>query len=127
MLTASCHCGTVKVSVPRKPRTLTNCNCSMCRRYGVLWAYYKDSDVQLDAPEGAIDRYDWGRKSQDFIRCKTCGCVIQWKKKEVGPKTWTGVNARNFSPEAIGKAKILLLDGADTWKYIKWSAPSSEA
>jgi hypothetical protein len=42
MLTASCHCGAVMVQVPRKPRSLTNCNCSMCRRYGVLWAYYKD-------------------------------------------------------------------------------------
>ena len=48
MLTASCHCGAVQVCVPRKPRSLTNCNCSICRRYGVLWAYYKDSEVQLD-------------------------------------------------------------------------------
>ena len=126
MLKASCHCGAVSVEVPRKPRTLTNCNCSMCRRYGVLWAYYKDSEVKLEAEPNAVDRYEWGRKSQDFIRCKTCGCVMQWKKKVVGPKTWTGVNARNFDPEAIGKAKILLLDGADTWKYIKQS-PSSEA
>jgi hypothetical protein len=96
----------------------------MCRRYGVLWAYYKDSDVKLVASPNAVDRYDWGRKSQDFIRCKTCGCVMQWKKKVVGPKSWTGVNARNFYPKTIGNAKILLLDGADTWKYIKLPQPS---
>ena len=57
MLTASCHCGAVKVQVPRKPRRLTNCNCSICRRYGVLWAYYKDADVQLTASPGATDDY----------------------------------------------------------------------
>ena len=118
MLAATCHCGAVKVEVPRKPRTLTNCNCSMCRRYGVLWAYYKDADVSLIAPAGSIDNYSWGRNTQRFIRCKSCGCVMQWKKFEVGPSSWTGVNARNFEPSALGPVKIRLLDGADSWKYI---------
>ena len=92
----------------------------MCRRYGVLWAYYKDEEVKLTADPDAIDRYAWGKKSQDFIRCKTCGCVMQWKKKAVGPETRSGVNARNFDPDALGAVKILLLDGADTWTYIDW-------
>ena len=118
MLTANCHCGQVQVQVPRKPRSLTNCNCSMCRRYGVLWAYYKESEVRLIAEPGATDEYDWGRKTQRFIRCKTCGCVMQWKKYNIGSKTWTGINARNFEPEALGNVKIRLLDGANTWKYI---------
>ena len=46
MLTATCHCGAVRVDVPRKPRRLTSCNCSICRRYGTLWAYYKVSRGQ---------------------------------------------------------------------------------
>ena len=118
MLTASCHCGAVKVQVPRKPRSLTNCNCSICRRYGVLWAYYKDAEVQLVADPGTTDEYIWGHKSQRFIRCKACGCVMQWKKFEVGERTHTGVNARNFEPSALGTVKIRLLDGAETWKYV---------
>ena len=118
MLTATCHCGQVQVQVPRKPRSLTNCNCSICRRYGVLWAYYGDSEVRLIAEPDATDEYDWGPKTQRFIRCKTCGCVMQWKKYSIGSKTWTGVNARNFEPEALGNVKIRLLDGANTWKYV---------
>lgn len=31
MLTATCHCGAVRVEVPRRPRSLTNCNCSTSR------------------------------------------------------------------------------------------------
>ena len=118
MLKASCHCGAVSVEVPRKPRTLTNCNCSMCRRYGVLWAYYKDSDVKLVASSNTVDRYDWGRKSQDFIRCKTCGCVMQWKSLTVDANSSTGVNARNFEPSIMGKVPVRLLHGADTWEYL---------
>ena len=118
MLTATCHCGAVKVQVPRKPRSLTSCNCSICRRYGTLWAYYKDADVELIAGRGATDDYIWGDKSQKFIRCKNCGCIMQWKKLQINEATDTGVNARNFEPSELGTVKIRVLDGAKTWKYI---------
>lgn len=118
MLTGTCHCGAVAIEVPRRPRGLTNCNCSICRRYGVLWAYYRDSQVRLVAEPGATDEYAWGRRSQRFIRCRTCGCVMQWKKFVTGADTWTGVNARNFEPSALGDVRIRLFDGADSWKYI---------
>lgn len=118
MLSATCHCGAVKVEVPRRPRSLTNCNCSMCRRYGVLWAYYKDKDVKLIAAADATDSYSWGPNTQKFIRCKTCGCVMQWRKHVLGDQTWTGVNARNFDPDELGDVRIRLLDGAKTWRYL---------
>ena len=118
MLTATCHCGAVKVEVPREPETLTECNCSICRRYGVLWAYYGDVEVTLTAAPDATDDYVWGDKTQKFIRCKHCGCVMQWKKFARDADTWTGVNARNFEPPIVGKVKVSLLDGADTWEYI---------
>ena len=118
MLTATCHCGAVKVEVPRKPRSLTDCNCSICRRYGTRWAYYKDADVRLVARAGATHEYIWGEGTQKFIRCATCGCVMQWKKLVVGPTTNTGVNARNFDPAALGQVRVRLLDGAKTWRYI---------
>jgi len=118
MLTATCHCGAVKVEVPRKPRSLTSCNCSICRRYGALWAYYKDADVRLVAPPRAVDDYIWGDKSQKFIRCSTCGCVMQWKKLGVDPGANAGVNARNFAPAEWGTVRVRRLDGAHTWKYL---------
>src|SRR5437763_8152672 len=37
MLSATCHCGSVRIHVRRAPRTVTHCNCSICRRYGALW------------------------------------------------------------------------------------------
>ena len=118
MLSASCHCGAVQVQVPRKPRSVTNCNCSICRRYGVLWAYYNDADVRLSASPGATDEYVWGDKLLKFIRCKACGCVMQWKSLDVRDGTRTGVNARNFEPSALGAVRIRLLDGANTWKFV---------
>ena len=122
MLTATCHCGAIKVEVPREPASVTDCNCSICRRYGVRWAYYKDAEVTLTtAPdlETATDDYVWGDKSLKFIRCKQCGCVMQWKSLTGDAETSTGVNARNFEPSIMSKVPVRRLDGADTWEYIE--------
>jgi hypothetical protein len=118
-LTATCHCGNVKVTVARKPDVLTSCNCSICRRYGALWAYYRESEVQLVAGPGTTDDYSWGERSQRFVRCSRCGCVMQWRKLSVDADSRTGVNARNFDPLVIAGVKVRLLDGADTWQYIE--------
>ena len=112
MLSAKCHCGAVQVSIPRRPRTITNCNCSICRRYGVLWAYYKEDTVQVAAESGTTDSYSWGRKALRFVRCKACGCIINWERVVPIPGSKMGINARLFDPEQLGDVRIKLLDGA---------------
>jgi len=118
MPTAICHCGAVRVEVPRKPRRLTNCNCSICRRYGTLWAYYKMSEVRVVNAPGATSEYSWGDKALRFVRCATCGCITHWEHIQPTETSKIGVNARNFDPALIGSVRIRRLDGASTWKYL---------
>jgi hypothetical protein len=118
MLAGSCHCGAVRVEVPRRPRSLTDCNCSICRRYGVLWAYYRASAVRIICEAGATDAYSWGRKALSFRRCATCGCIINWVRVRPRKENYMGVNARNFDPGVLASARIRRLDGAATWKYL---------
>ncbi len=58
MVEASCHCGAVRLQVDDAPAEVTDCNCSICRRYGVLWAYYAPGQVRIAG--GATDIYMWG-------------------------------------------------------------------
>ncbi|MGE5169686.1 MAG: GFA family protein [Rudaea sp.] len=118
MLTATCHCGAVRVDIPRKPRTLTSCNCSICRRYGALWAYFRRRDVAVHARRGVLARYAWGDKSLAFVRCATCGCVTHWEPMRPTMKSRMGVNARNLDPAGIARVRVRHLDGASTWKYL---------
>jgi len=118
VLVASCHCGAVKIQIPRRPRTLTDCNCSICRRYGTRWAYFKAADVKIEAKRGATASYAWGDKSLQFVRCKHCGCVTHWEAVRPGPNSRIGVNTRNFDPSQLGQVRVRLLDGADTWKFL---------
>lgn len=117
MLSGACHCGAVKVVVPRRPDDLTNCNCSICRRLGTLWAYYPVDDVRIEAAPDAIEDYIWGDKTLRIVRCRNCGCVTHWQPLQPKPGGKMGVNARIFEPEALGTPRIRLLDGADTWRF----------
>lgn len=117
-ITGSCHCGTVRVTIPRAPKQLTNCNCSLCRRIGGLWCYYLVDEVKIDAPPDAMESYIWGDRTLRTVRCRHCGSVTHWSPLERKDDSKMGVNARIFTPEAIGDVKIRLFDGADTWRFI---------
>jgi len=118
MLSATCHCGALSVTIPRPPLSLTNCNCSVCRRYGTLWAYYDAAEVTVTAAPGATAAYAWGDRSLRFVRCATCGCVTHWEAIDPGRGSRMGVNARNFDAIALGSVKIRLPDGAGTEEYL---------
>jgi hypothetical protein len=117
LIEASCHCGAIRIELPRKPRTLTECNCSICRRYGTRWAYYEGSNVGIQAPRGGLDSYAWGEKNIRFMRCRRCGCVMYWQGTRK-PRGRMGVNMRNVQPEALAGVRVRHLDGASTWKFL---------
>jgi len=117
-LTAVCHCGTVRIHVRQAPRTLTRCNCSICRRYGALWAYYKPSSVRIEAPPNGLMRYAWNRQIRDYHRCRKCGCVTHYTYRKKNVWNTVGVNASNFDPEIAAAARVRHLDGAKSWKMI---------
>jgi hypothetical protein len=118
MLVATCHCGAVSVRIPRAPESITNCDCSICRRYGTLWMYYRSSEVRVDAAQGATAAYAWGRRSIRFVRCNACGCVTHWEPAVPERGDRMGINARLFDPAQLGPVRIRRLDGAVTEQYL---------
>lgn len=108
---ASCHCGDVTIRLAAAPAEVTDCNCSLCRKYGVLWAYYPTSDI-LASPDPALtDTYASGGKNVDFHRCKRCGCITHWEPRRKTRTTW-GINARLLPVEVLASASIKKRDGA---------------
>jgi hypothetical protein len=118
MLNASCHCGTVRLEVSHKPRRLTDCNCSICRRYGALWAYYSHKTFRVVAGSDAIEKYIWGDGILEFCHCRICGCVTHHQRSQKRPDGTVGVNVRMMEPEVIAAVRIRRLDGASSWKYL---------
>lgn len=116
-LVATCHCGSVRLTLAAGPAEVTDCNCSICRRYGVLWAYYPPAEVAVEAAE-ATDTYQWDDETIAFHRCRRCGCVSHWSALDPSRNLTMGVNARLLPPEALDGVRVRRLDGAVTETYL---------
>lgn len=114
---ATCHCGQVSIVLPRAPDVIVQCNCSLCRRYGVLWAYYDAAELTGLPGADATDTYAWNGKHVDFHRCRNCGCVTHWAPRSATRQT-RGINARLLPEDVITAARLRHKDGAGSGKYL---------
>lgn len=102
---AVCHCGAVEIEVAYAPPTVWDCNCSICRRLGTLWAYYQTSEVRILSDAGATELYQTGPKRLEFHSCKTCACTTHWAHVDkTHPRM--GINARLMDYDVINAASI---------------------
>jgi hypothetical protein len=111
----SCHCGAVRYTVTSAPEVVTNCNCSICRRIGGLWAYYSPTQVRI---EGPTSFYKWGDKMLELHHCETCGCTTHWEPVDKSYDRM-GLNARMMDPRILAGARVRHFDGADTWTVLR--------
>ncbi len=110
MLIATCHCGSVRIEVDLPPTDLNQCHCSICRRYGTLWAYYDHEQVRLLSQSDATEVYRWGDRELDFHRCHSCGCVTHWTSNDDSVRHMA-INARMLDPADIAEVPIRQSDG----------------
>jgi hypothetical protein len=112
MLEGVCHCGGVRWEYDAQPEGATACNCTVCRRYGVLWIYgYEGEGVRVT---GETRSYRRGT-AIDFHFCGTCGCMAFYRatRLEAGGRRKIAVNVRLSEPETVGHIPIDHFDGLD--------------
>ena len=112
MLEGKCHCGSVSWRLATAPDSATACNCTVCRRYGSLWAYgYIGHDIHASEGTATYRRADGG--AIDFHFCSHCGCLTHYiatTASEDG-RHWTAVNLRMTEPGPIADFPIDHFDG----------------
>ena len=114
MTQGSCHCGAVRLTLAHLPSEVTECDCTVCHRLGVLWAYYEPAEAIV---EGATDTYARGPRTIDFHRCRTCGCTTHWAPVARDPNRM-GINARLLPRRVLAAARRRRLDGWITEAYL---------
>jgi hypothetical protein len=128
MVRAACHCGTVRITLDPAPSWVLDCNCSICRRYGTLWAYTWDflgkRSLRATLIQGtdALEPYIWGDREIGFWRCKMCGCVTHHTALNE-PAKIRGVNARIFVDFDPASVTIHRSDNAHTGRF--WTRPDA--
>ena len=101
MIEAACHCGAVRLTAPKAPDTVTECNCSICRRLGARWAYYSPAEVGLPKP-GSTQPYVWGDRMLAFHRCRSCGVTTHWQSLD-GAQERMAINSVVQGSAAVDK------------------------
>lgn len=110
MIEGSCHCGAVTWRFEGEPDGATACNCTVCRRYGALWAYdFEDEGIKVTGPTKAYVR---GR-AIGFHFCPECACITHWRGLIANSdgRRRVAVNLRLAEPDAVAEIPIDHFDG----------------
>lgn len=120
MLTGHCHCGNIQITADHTPETVTECNCSICHRYGVRWAYFTAAQVNIEVRDTPTVCYRWGDQMIDFHHCPSCGCVTHYTgvSETQNPGDRVAVNSRLCPIEQTQDIRIRHFDGAEQFKYL---------
>ena len=118
LLQGSCHCGSVRITLPTTPEKANKCNCSICRRLGAVWVYYEFGTVEIEGHPQSTAEYIWGDKTLRTVHCRTCGCVTHWEPLGPKPGARHGVNLNNFDARLQDSVQVRRIDGADTWAFL---------
>lgn len=113
---ATCHCGAIVIALAEAPSEITQCNCSLCRSYGVIWTYVDAEQISVPA-NLRTDTYAWNGRHVDFHRCSACGCVTHWTPKDA-KRSDRGINANLLPADALQSARLRHRDGAGTGEYL---------
>lgn len=114
MIKGSCLCGALHWTLDGVPDGATACNCTACRRYGVLWAYdYENEGIKVFGPSKAFVR----GTALEFHFCPECGCMAFWRglRLDERGRRRIAVNLRLAEPEAVAAIPIDHFDGFDTF------------
>ena len=110
-LTASCHCGKATIRLPRRPDSVTQCNCTLCSKTGFRGVYFSSDELVID---GEFDSYIRSDLQQAYLsnhRCKTCGIVTHWTPLTDPPHERVGVNARLLDEGLLDGVPVQQVDG----------------
>ena len=118
VITGVCHCGDAHWTFSGDPGSATACNCTLCRRYGALWAYdYEGERISISGPSTAYTRIGKADPKLEIRFCPRCGCVLCWRGLELDAagRRRIAVNLRLAPPDAVAALPIDHFDGLDTF------------
>ncbi|MEO1028660.1 MAG: aldehyde-activating protein [Pseudomonadota bacterium] len=118
VLSASCHCGSVQISLSERPAFVNDCNCSLCQSTGGIWGYFSTSVVAVHGITSSYTRRDYDEPGVQIHFCDVCGNTTHWTLTEQflsknGPIDQMGVNMRLFDTSDLEGVEVRFPDGAN--------------
>jgi hypothetical protein len=108
----SCHCGKVAFEAEGEIQGATACNCSICRRKGILMWFIPREALTLTTPDEDAATYLFNKHVIKHRFCATCG--IHPFGEGVDPKgnAMAAVNLRCIDGLDLGAIPVTQFNGA---------------
>jgi hypothetical protein len=119
MLTLSCLCGQVHVTVDRRPDHINECNCTLCRKSGARWGYFDPAEVDVAGATQGYRRDDKADPNAEIHFCRNCGATTHFVLTEsaiarFGRNSVMGVNMWLAEERALAGIELRYPDG-EAW------------
>ena len=111
-LVGTCHCGRVRITIPRLPDEITQCNCSLCTKTGFRGIYFGSEELVIRGEVHSYVRDDLRQAYLATHRCAHCGTITHWTPLSEPPFERMGVNARLIDPALLEGVPVKEVDGA---------------
>jgi hypothetical protein len=108
----SCHCGKVAYEVEGEIESAMSCNCSICRRKGVLMWFVPKTQFHLETQDDAASSYFFNKHVIAHRFCPVCG--IHTYGETTHPKTgqpMAAINIRCLEGVDIDQVPVTHFDG----------------
>jgi len=129
-LTAACHCGATKITLPGPPAEAKTCNCSYCQRTGAVWGYYAPEDVSISGTEdrvysvtglnlhhfcGACGGNTHGLSPDRASKYNNDGTLKPGEAEGVPDRQIVAVNLNMVDDLDLSGIKVTAVDGRNSW------------
>ncbi|MEJ1160756.1 GFA family protein [Prosthecomicrobium sp. N25] len=109
----SCHCGAVTFTVEGDiPDEAISCNCSWCRRRGLLLTFVPASAFTLTAGQDELQTYRFNTHRIEHLFCRTCGLEGFAKASRPDGTDTRAVNLRCVPAADLDALRLIPFDGA---------------
>ncbi len=110
----SCHCGAVTFEVAGDiPGTAISCNCSHCRRKGLLLTFVAPDAFTLATGADSLTEYRFNTRRIAHLTCKTCGVQAHATGTSPSGQEMVAVNLRAVPDCDLDALELTRHDGAD--------------
>jgi len=106
----SCHCGAVQfeVKLDNGLENLRRCNCSLCRRKGVIMSSVPVEKLTVLKGKESLSLYQWNTMIAEHFFCRFCGIYTHHRRRS-NPSEY-GFNVaclEGVDPYALGEVPIV--------------------
>ena len=109
--TGNCHCGAIRFEVEADIERVTECNCSICSKKGILHVRVQPERFRMLSGDEQLGTYQFGTRTAKHHFCKRCG-IHTFTRPRVAPELYS-VNLRCLDGVDLAdfKERIVAFDG----------------